>query len=55
MALADKIKSPCVKNCTLDVVRSLCQGCKRTLKEITEWPVLSEKERKEIIYKLKKR
>lgn len=31
------VVSPCVKLCKIDANTSLCQGCLRTLEEITLW------------------
>jgi predicted Fe-S protein YdhL (DUF1289 family) len=31
------VVSPCVKLCKIDASTSLCQGCLRTLEEITLW------------------
>ena len=37
--------SPCVNICTLDTDLALCQGCFRTLAEISAWSRVSNDER----------
>jgi len=37
--------SPCINVCTLNVDSGLCQGCSRTLDEITRWSRVSNDER----------
>lgn len=46
------IKSPCVNTCKLDS-RQICQGCKRTIEEITHWSKLTNDEKLKIIMELK--
>lgn len=41
--------SPCVNLCRLDPVSALCQGCFRTLDEITLWRQASNAERLDIL------
>lgn len=47
--------SPCVKICSIDARTGYCYGCKRNIKEISDWIKLSENQKKEIILKLKNR
>ena len=48
------VKSPCINICLIDQKTNLCLGCGRSLIEIEKWTIYSEKEREEIIKKLKK-
>lgn len=41
--------SPCINVCTLNVDNGLCQGCWRTLDEITRWSRVSNDERLAIL------
>ena len=47
--------SPCDGTCRLDSVTGWCLGCKRTLGEIADWPMLSPKEKRGIIAGLERR
>ena len=49
------IHSPCIHLCTMDPTTGYCIGCKRTLKEIEEWPTYSEKKQLIIIESLRLR
>ncbi|MEI7613621.1 MAG: DUF1289 domain-containing protein [Betaproteobacteria bacterium] len=33
----DPVTSPCTKRCVIDTTSGFCQGCFRTLDEITGW------------------
>lgn len=41
--------SPCINVCTLDAANGLCQGCFRTLDEISVWSSASNDERLKIL------
>jgi predicted Fe-S protein YdhL (DUF1289 family) len=41
--------SPCINVCTLDVATGLCQGCFRTLEEISLWSRVSNDQRLDIL------
>jgi len=41
--------SPCINVCTLDVSKRLCQGCFRTVDEISLWSRVSNDERLAIL------
>jgi len=45
----DTAQSPCTNSCALDAVTGVCQGCFRTLDEITLWARATNKERLEIL------
>ncbi len=46
------VASPCVNICTLDPRTGWCQGCARTMDEISRWPHASEEERRAILARL---
>ncbi len=46
---ATPVPSPCVDVCRLDAQGAYCVGCRRTLREISEWPQASEQRRREIL------
>lgn len=35
--MENEVESPCVRDCTIDAVSGFCQGCYRTLREISCW------------------
>ncbi len=35
--MEDEVESPCIRNCTIDTRSGFCQGCYRTLREISCW------------------
>lgn len=43
------LKSPCIGHCRLNKEKQICEGCKRTIKEITLWHDLSEEEREKVL------
>ncbi len=55
--MSSSIKSPCVSICKLKTVNNkmLCSGCKRSPSEIRNWIKFSDKEKCEIIKKIKLR
>ena len=44
-----KIESPCINNCKLNETTNICEGCGRTIKEIMQWTVMTDEERKTIM------
>jgi len=42
------VESPCVRNCCLDE-DDICIGCFRSLSEITEWALVGDKGRQDIL------
>lgn len=42
------VLSPCIGICNLDEA-GLCEGCRRTVGEIAEWPSMGEEERRRIM------
>lgn len=45
--------TPCVKKCELDSSKEFCLWCKRTIDQIKNWRIYSEKERLKIMGNLK--
>ena len=45
---------PCIGDCQYDN-EDICRGCFRTLDEISNWALMTEEERKEIMKKLDER
>lgn len=43
------IGSPCIGVCRLDVHRRFCQGCLRTLDEITAWRAMSDEDKLRVL------
>ena len=48
------VPSPCIDVCRLDA-QGLCVGCRRTMREISEWPNANDARRREILSALKER
>ena len=46
-----KVISPCVSVCRIDD-NNMCEGCGRTIKEIREWAIYSDKRRSIIMKRL---
>ena len=49
------VSSPCSRVCIVDPVTGLCEGCGRTVAEITRWGLMSEAERRAIMAGLDER
>lgn len=47
--------SPCDGTCRIDPPSGRCLGCKRTLKEIADWPMLGAGEKRALLEGLKGR
>jgi hypothetical protein len=47
--------SPCKNICRLDAVRGLCEGCLRTLEEISSWSRASSEEKRVILRRIEVR
>ena len=47
-----RIPTPCISLCRIDPFDGLCQGCHRTIDEITRWSRMSQEERTEIMASL---
>lgn len=46
------VTSPCKNVCRLNFNSNLCNGCGRTIEEITNWSTLSNSQKKEILIKI---
>jgi predicted Fe-S protein YdhL (DUF1289 family) len=51
----DPVPSPCVRICLYDPARGVCQGCHRTLDEITDWPIYTPDEQRAVIARAARR
>lgn len=47
-AMAEEIPSPCVSVCRMDLQRTYCEGCLRSIDEIRAWRGSSDLEKKAI-------
>lgn len=47
--------SPCINVCKMNPTNSVCEGCKRTLEEISNWVYFTEEQRIKIMLELKTR
>lgn len=41
--------TPCVQVCVIEPVSGLCEGCGRTLGEISDWPAMPPHEREALM------
>lgn len=49
------VPSPCTGVCRIDSTTAWCQGCKRTLEEIADWPMLPPAEKRAVLKALEQR
>ncbi|HQR51177.1 MAG TPA: DUF1289 domain-containing protein [Methylophilaceae bacterium] len=49
------IPSPCIGNCRINLKAGLCEGCYRTMDEITAWPKLRDDQRHQVILVVEQR
>lgn len=47
--------SPCISICRIDPATGWCEGCKRTLEEIADWPILNANEKRQVLNTLEER
>jgi len=47
--------SPCISVCVLDPQSELCEGCGRSLDEISQWSRLTEEQRRAVMKRLPQR
>lgn len=47
--------SPCNRICRIDEASGWCIGCRRTIEEIKDWPMLSAKGKAELLSRLEAR
>lgn len=50
-----EVKSPCISVCAMDDISGLCQGCYRTVEEITAWWDMSVDEQNKLLTVLEER
>ena len=55
MTIAASVPSPCVNVCRIDRHSGWCEGCRRTIDEITRWPLANDSERRAILDELPQR
>jgi uncharacterized protein len=49
------VPSPCTGVCRIEPDSGLCGGCKRTLTEIADWPMLANAEKRAVLRALEER
>jgi uncharacterized protein len=49
MTTASTVASPCTNVCRIDRRSGWCEGCRRTVDEITRWPLAGDAERLAIL------
>ena len=54
-ALASPVPSPCTSICRMDTATGYCEGCWRTIEEITRWSVLSDAEKRAVWIEIARR
>ena len=47
--------SPCDGTCRIELASGWCTGCNRTLAEIADWPMLSNKEKRAVLAAVEQR
>lgn len=47
--------SPCTGVCRIEPASGECEGCRRTLIEIADWPMLSVREKDALLWRLRER
>jgi predicted Fe-S protein YdhL (DUF1289 family) len=48
-------QSPCISICRIDPATGWCLGCKRTLHEIADWPMLTPQRQRNLLRQLEER
>ena len=49
------LPSPCISICKLNKSTGFCDGCFRTINEISQWPSMTDVERMSLLEKLRQR
>ncbi|MFZ4382296.1 MAG: DUF1289 domain-containing protein [Sandarakinorhabdus sp.] len=49
MTEARTVASPCTNVCRIDRRSGWCEGCRRSVDEITRWPIATDDERRAIL------
>jgi len=53
--MEDGIRSPCINLCRLDPATGWCEGCLRTLDEITGWSELDDEAKRAVWQRIARR
>lgn len=51
----DSVPSPCISVCTLDEASELCLGCRRSMDEIRDWPIMSADDKRATLARVAER
>jgi predicted Fe-S protein YdhL (DUF1289 family) len=51
----DSVPSPCISVCQLDDASDLCLGCRRSVDEIRDWPIMSPEEKRAALARIEER
>jgi hypothetical protein len=54
-ALVATVPSPCVSVCRIDPASGWCEGCLRTIDEISHWSLLDDDEKRAVWSELQRR
>ena len=52
--MESSVKSPCIKVCKYDIEKN-CIGCHRSMEEISNWILLSDDEKRQVLKNAEKR
>lgn len=52
--MSEDVKSPCISVCVLNA-EDICEGCYRSAREITDWSVLSNEGKREVLQRARRR
>lgn len=55
LAPQEQVASPCINVCRIDAKSGYCEGCLRTLEEISAWRDSSNEERREVLARVAER
>ena len=51
----NNVKSPCIKICEMDYNTGFCEGCNRTIEEISKWSSMTELEKLRVLEEIQVR
>ena len=49
------LRSPCVSVCRIDVASGYCEGCYRTIEEISDWGMMTDDRKRDVWRELRLR
>ena len=55
VVLDNSIPSPCIAVSQIDDASGLCLGCRRSIDEIREWPILSAEDKRRVLESIEER